>query len=259
MSGSLGMMKFTAMKTKLVRSLLSCFVLVLIAQLSGCSEQPPSALPQGLGVYEKASQDLAPPAAPAPKPEDLPFELGDNPNDKTAPKKTGTFLVKFETTAGDFVVEANRSWAPRGAQRFYELVKDNFYEGCRFFRVVPGFVVQFGISGSPEVHQQWNRNIPDDPVSQSNLRGYLTFATSGPATRTSQLFINYGNNTNLDTSGFSPFARVIEGMHNVDGINPQYGEQPNQTMIEERGNDYLEASFPELDYIKRVTLVSETE
>ena len=234
--------------------------LLLLTTLSGCSEQAPkSALPQGLGVYEKAAKEMEQPAPPAPNPEDLPLDLGDNPNDKSAPKKTGTFRVKFETTAGDFVVEANRAWAPRGAQRFYELVKDNFYEGCRFFRVVPGFVVQFGINGSPSVHQKWNRNIPDDPVVQSNLTGYLTFATAGPGTRTTQLFINYADNPSLDASGFAAFARVIEGMHNVEGINPQYGENPSQQMIEERGNDYLSTAFPDLDYIKRVTLISETE
>jgi cyclophilin family peptidyl-prolyl cis-trans isomerase len=242
-------------------SLLLMFSLLIFSAVCGCgeTEQTPG-LPQGLGEYEQTrkNQDL-PPAKQEMKPEDLPYNLGPNPNEKISVPQTGTFKVKFETTAGDFVVEVHRDWAPVGAQRFYELVQDRFYDECRFFRVVPGFVVQFGINGKPEKHRKWDRKISDDKVVQTNRRGTLCFATSGPDTRTTQLFVNFDNNTNLDGLGFSVFGEVIEGFHNVEGINPQYGEQPQQNLIEQQGNAYLERAFPELDYIKRATVISESD
>jgi peptidyl-prolyl cis-trans isomerase A (cyclophilin A) len=239
------------------------FVLALmgavISVVSGCSDSDTTpGIPQGLGDFDRTQkgQSLAIPEKEV-TPEDLPYNLGPNPTEKLDVPTSGTFRVKFETTAGDFLVEVHRDWAPVGAQRFYELVEDGFYNDCRFFRVVPGFVVQFGINGTPEKHRKWDRKIPDDKVVQSNRKGTLCFATSGPDTRTTQLFINYGDNSNLDRMGFSVFGEVIEGMHNVEGINPEYGEQPQQPLIERQGNAYLERQFPQMDYIRRATFVSE--
>lgn len=166
------------------------------------------------------------------------------------------FKVKFETTAGDFVVEVNRDWAPLGAARFEELIKAGYYDGNRFFRVVPGFVVQFGLNGDPKVAAEWERKrLKDDPVTQTNAPGTITFATAGPNTRTTQLFINLGNNRRLDTMGFSPFGKVVEGFDVVKKINAEYGESPNQGRITAEGNAYLEKAFPRLDYIKTARIV----
>src|SRR5256885_5603233 len=140
-------------------------------------------------------------------------------------KAPDTFQVKVATTRGDFVVTVNRAWAPLGADRFYNLVKHRFYDNASFFRVLPGFVVQFGISAYPPVNAVWQgANIKDDPVTQSNLRGYLTFATGGPNTRTTQVFINLGDNKRLDASGFAPFGQVTEGMNVVETMYEGYGE-----------------------------------
>ena len=167
----------------------------------------------------------------------------------------GSYLVTLETTRGEVVVEVFPGWAPKGAERFRELVEDGFYDGCRFFRVVPGFVVQFGINGDPAVHAKWNDKIADDPVTQSNKRGTLTFATSGPGSRTTQLFVNLGDNSSsLDGQGFSPFARVVSGMQYIDAITSEYGESPQQGAIEGEGNAYLEQNFPNLDYVKTATI-----
>ncbi len=175
-----------------------------------------------------------------------------------AEKAPETFQVKFETSAGDFVVDVTRAWAPNGADRFYEAVKAGFYDDCRFFRVVPGFMVQFGINGNPEVQEKWrDATIPDDPVKKSNTRGMVTFAkTSQPNSRTTQLFINYKDNSFLDNQGFAPFGKVSEeGMKAIDNISAEYREQPSQTLIQRRGNEYLKENFPKLDYIKKATIV----
>lgn len=170
-----------------------------------------------------------------------------------APEK---FRVLFETTRGKFVVEVTRSWAPRGADRFYELVQSGFFNDAGFFRVVPGFVVQFGLNADPAVQQKWTTaRIQDDPVIESNRRGTLTFAMAGPNTRTTQLFISYKDNTRLDGMGFAPFGRVVEGMEVVDAINAEYGEQPRQGAITARGNAYLKAEFPRMDFITRAVVV----
>lgn len=167
------------------------------------------------------------------------------------------FRVKFDTSKGPFIVEAHRDWAPRGTDRFYELVKKNFYDGDRFFRVVPGFIVQFGINGKPDTMDYWRPlAIPDDSVKQSNTRGMVTFAHAGPATRTTQLFINYGDNSaTLDGQGFAPFGKVVEGMQVVDSIYPGYGEEPDQNRIQVEGNEYLANHFPKLDYIKTARII----
>ncbi|HUW62842.1 MAG TPA: peptidylprolyl isomerase [Candidatus Bathyarchaeia archaeon] len=161
------------------------------------------------------------------------------------------FKVKFETSGGDFVVEVHRDWAPIGAQRFEELVKANYYDGNRFFRVLPGFVVQFGLNGDPKVAAEWEKKrIKDDPVKETNAPGTITYATGGPNTRTAQLFINLENNARLDPLGFSPFGKVVEGFDVVKKINSEYREMPNQGRITAEGNSYLERTFPRLDYVK---------
>jgi peptidyl-prolyl cis-trans isomerase A (cyclophilin A) len=166
-----------------------------------------------------------------------------------------TFKAKFDTSAGVFVVEVTRAWAPNGADRFYNLVKNGFYDGCRFFRVVPDFMVQFGINGDPSIQAAWrSANIQDDPVKQSNKRGYVTFATAGPNTRTTQVFINDKDNAFLDGQGFAPFGRVVTGIEVVSKIYSGYGERPNQGSIQMQGNAYLQKEFPKLDYVKTATI-----
>ena len=168
-----------------------------------------------------------------------------------------TFKALFETSAGDFVVEVHRDWAPNGADRFYNLVKNGFYDDCRFFRVMSGFMAQFGINGDPSIQSSWrSANITDDPVKQSNRRGYITFATAGPNTRTTQVFINFADNSFLDEKGFAPFGRVASGMNVVDKIYSGYGENPPelQSRLQMEGNAYLAKAFPKLDYIKKATI-----
>ena len=173
-----------------------------------------------------------------------------------------TFSAQFDTSAGPFVVEVHREWAPIGADRFYNLVKRGFFDNARFFRVIPGFMAQFGINGDPSISAVWRgARIPDDPVKQSNRKGYITFATGGPGTRTTQLFINLVDNVRLDGSGFAPFGQVVSGMNVVEKLHGGYGEGapagkgPEQGRVQMEGNKYLEAQFPMLDYIKMVTIV----
>jgi len=169
-----------------------------------------------------------------------------------------TFKVQFDTSKGVFTVTVTRDWAPRGADRFYNLVKNGYYDNCRFFRVVKGFMVQFGINGDPQVNAAWRpARFEDDRGKESNIRGYVTFAHAGPNTRTTQLFINYANNAFLDSQGFPPFGRVTEGMDVVDAINDEYGEKPDQRRIQLEGNAYLEQAFPNLDFINTAIIVSE--
>ncbi|MBI2422572.1 MAG: peptidylprolyl isomerase [Candidatus Hydrogenedentes bacterium] len=167
--------------------------------------------------------------------------------------------VKFECSCGDFTVELREDWAPKGVARFNELLEQSFFDGIRFFRVVTKprpFIVQFGIHGDPEVSAEWRDNkIKDDPVVGSNTEGTLCFATSGPNTRTTQLFINYGDNSFLDSQGFSAIGTVLEGMDTVRKICDAYGESPNQGMIQQQGNAYLESKFPKMDYIISTTVL----
>ena len=171
------------------------------------------------------------------------------------------YKVKFDTSKGPFVVEVTRAWAPKGADRFYNLVKSGFYDNVRFFRVISGFMVQFGINGDPGVMARWRTaQIGDDPVTQSNKRGTVTFAMAGPNTRTSQVFINFADNANLDGMGFSPFGRIVSGMNVVDALNPEYGEGaprgrgPDQSRLQSEGNTYLMKDFPRMDYVKKATI-----
>ncbi len=173
------------------------------------------------------------------------------------------YEVKFATTKGDFTVKVTRAWGPLGADRFYNLVKNHYYDSASFFRVLPGFVVQFGISGYPQVSRAWQTaTIKDDPVKQSNRRGYLTFATAGPNTRTTQVFINLADNGRLDAMGFAPFGEVTEGMGVVGQLYSGYGEGapqgrgPGQDLVASKGKAYLDKEFPKLDSIKSATLVA---
>lgn len=166
------------------------------------------------------------------------------------------YKLKFECSNGDFVLEIRKEWAPLGAERFYEICKEGVYNDARFFRVVPGFMVQWGIPGDPNLAAQWREaTMKDDPVIQTNSPGMISFATSGPNSRTTQVFINYGDNARLDGMGFAPFGKVVEGMDVVTAINAKHREQPNQGLIQRKGNEYLKATFPDLDYIKTVRLV----
>ena len=168
-----------------------------------------------------------------------------------------SYRARFETSAGTFVVEVTRAWAPLGADRFYNLVRGGFFDGTRFFRVIPGFMAQFGLNGDPGVNTRWRAaTIADDPVRQHNVRGTITFATAGENTRTTQMFINFGDNSRLDSQGFAPLGRVVEGMDAVDRIYSGYGETPNQGLIQMRGNAYLAAQFPKLDTIARATITT---
>jgi peptidyl-prolyl cis-trans isomerase A (cyclophilin A) len=171
------------------------------------------------------------------------------------------YKVNVDTSKGPFVLEIHRDWAPAGADRFYNLVRNGFYDDDRFFRVVSGFMVQFGINGDPKVSAVWREaNIKDDPVRQSNSRGMITFATAGPNTRTTQVFINFADNGALDRMGFAPFGRVVSGMNVVDALYNGYGEGaprgngPDQGRIQTQGNAYLTHDFAKLDYIKKATI-----
>jgi peptidyl-prolyl cis-trans isomerase A (cyclophilin A) len=172
------------------------------------------------------------------------------------------YKAKFVTSKGEFVIEVQRAWAPLGADRFYNLVKAGFFDRVKFFRAISGFMVQFGINGDPAISRAWKETrIQDDPVVKSNTRGYITFATAGPNTRTTQVFINLVNNTRLDASGFSPFGQVVTGMEVVDSFYTGYGEGapsgmgPNQGRIEAEGNAYLDRDFPRLDAVVTATIV----
>jgi peptidyl-prolyl cis-trans isomerase A (cyclophilin A) len=177
-------------------------------------------------------------------------------------KAPAEYEVKFVTTAGDFGIKVTRAWAPNGADRFYNLVRHHFYDGAAFFRVLPNFMAQFGLSPYPEVSRAWDKaNIKDDPVVQSNHRGFITFAMAGPNTRTTQVFINFANNERLDRDGFAAFGMVTDGMEVVDKLYSGYGEGapdgrgPNQELIGNRGRPYLAQMFPKLDSIKTSELV----
>ena len=179
------------------------------------------------------------------------------PKSSAPPQAPDSFRVTFETSRGPFVVQVWRSWAPLGADRFYDLTQQHFFDDSRFFRVVPGFVVQFGLNGDPKVNEPWDaKRLPDDSVRQTNARGTIVFATQGPNTRTHQLFINLADNPRLDGMGFAPMGRVVDGMSVVDSLYSGYGESPDQTLIQTLGNPYLDRTFPKLDRIKTAKIVT---
>ncbi len=208
--------------------------------LLGCKQTPPSDTPS--------------PAAPA--------ATGPMPAAATA-TAPDLFKVKMSTTKGNFVIEVHRDWAPAGADRLHNLVKLGYFNDVAFFRVVKGFMVQFGIHGDPAMNRAWRgARIQDDPTGkQSNTRGMVTFAMGGPNSRTTQLFVNYADNSRLDTMGFPPVGKVIEGMEVVDSIEGIYGEGapngtgPDQGRLQGEGNAYLKTSFPKLDYLKSATIL----
>jgi cyclophilin family peptidyl-prolyl cis-trans isomerase len=180
-------------------------------------------------------------------------------------KAPAVFRAKFTTTQGDFVIEVTRAWSPLGADRFYNLVKNGFYSDASLFRVLPRFVVQFGISSKPAIAKVWDHaTIKDDPVVESNVRDHVTFATGGPNTRTTQVFINLGDNARLDSMGFSPFGKVVEGMEVVEKFYSGYGEGapqgngPDQGRLTNEGKAYLDKGFPKLDSIKTAVILGST-
>jgi cyclophilin family peptidyl-prolyl cis-trans isomerase len=205
----------------------------------------------------EASPEASPTAKATPDPRAALLE----PSRATA-KAPATYRVRFETTKGAFVVEVHRDWAPRGADRFYNLVRAGYFDDVAFFRVIDNFMVQFGINGDPQVNTVWREaRMPDDLVKQSNTRGMITFATAGPESRTTQVFINFKDNSFLDGQGFSPFGRVVQGMAVVDSLYSGYGEGaprgrgPDQGRAQGQGNAYLKRSFPRLDFVKTARVV----
>ena len=166
------------------------------------------------------------------------------------------FQVSIETTRGTFVVEVTRAWSPRGADRFRDLVADGFFDESAFFRVIPGFVAQFGVNDDRKRNEQWDpKTIPDDSVKASNTRGTLVFASDGPNSRSHQLFFNLVDNARLDRQGFAPVGRVVRNMAVVDSIYAGYGERPNYHLLATLGNSYLRRMFPKLDYIKSARML----
>lgn len=222
--------------------------LSLLVLAASCGQEAPPAPPP------------APPAPRDPQPSNPLFDPKCEAMNETAPAK---FKVRFETSEGAFVVEVTRDWSPRGADRFYNLVRNRFYDECRFFRVLENFMAQVGINGEPRISRAFrDATLQDDPVQQSNTRGMVTYAkTNAPNSRGTQIFINYKDNRQLDAQGFSPFGKVIEGMEVVDRLHAGYGEggpgrnAPDQGRIEHEGNDYLRREFPELDYIRTARIV----
>lgn len=277
-----------------LRNLFGVLLILLVAGCGGSGEdaatppetesapaEPPPAEPEPTEeVSDQAQAGAEEPAEsePTPEPEPTPPPAAKRDERSTAPAgphpglrdpsqatetAPETFRVKFETTEGDFVVEVHRDWSPLGADRFYNLVKIGYFEDVAFFRVIPGFMAQFGMSGDPAIYRAWeDATILDEPVKQSNQRGYITFAKTGrPNSRSVQFFINFGDNRRLDAQGFSPFGRVVEGMDVVDSLYSGYGEGaprgrgPSQGLIARHGNEYLREQFPELDYIENATIM----
>jgi peptidyl-prolyl cis-trans isomerase A (cyclophilin A) len=220
--------------------------LLLLALLVGCQSSTENA------AAPSPPEEVAEPTAPDRSGRD--------------PKAPDTYQVKLDTTEGEVVIEVERALSPHGADRFYRLVKEGFYDGAKFFRVLPGFMAQVGMAADPKVNAKWqDARIPDDPVRESNTRGTISFAKPGaPNSRSAQIFINYGDNSSsLDPQGFSPFGKVTKGMENVEKLYSGYGEGfpngngPNQQAIAAEGNAYLERDFPELDAIKTARVFSE--
>jgi peptidyl-prolyl cis-trans isomerase A (cyclophilin A) len=229
----------------------------LAAALSACGAPAPAPTPS---PTPSPTPEATPSPTPSPTVSPMAPASGSSvlydPSRATA-KAPAAFRVRFATSRGAFVVAVTRAWAPLGADRFYNLVRAGFFDGARFFRVVPRFVVQFGLSGDPRVNAAWeSARIKDDPVTQTNGRGRITFATAGPGTRTTQLFVSLKDNRSLDGMGFAPFGEVsAAGMAVVDAIYAGYGELPDQGRITTEGNRYLESSFPRLDYVKKAEIL----
>lgn len=221
----------------------------------GCGMSEPAAPPVMNAIDQQQALEVA---AEVARTRARAAEAAENtkPMPSMAVPDSGKFEVEFDTSVGSFTIEVDREWAPVGANRFYDLVKEGYFNNSAFFRVVPGFMVQFGLAADPAVTAKWDREIQDDPVIKSNTRGYVTFAKTGaPHSRTTQLFINYGDNSRLDADQFSPFGFVTKGMDVVDKISSVHGEEPDQGRIKLQGKVYLRDSFPKLDFIKTATMV----
>jgi len=206
-----------------------------------------------------AAPKPAAPATAAPKPAAPAPNRLLNPAALTA-KAPESFKVKFDTTKGPVVLELHRDWAPKGVDRFYNMTRNGFFNGARFFRVIPMFMAQFGINGDPAVNEAWEKaRLADDPPNgKSNVRGILTYGTTGqPNSRGTQLFINYKDNSYLDKTGFVPIGEVVEGMELVDMLYADYGAAPQneQNTLVSQGNKYMQTKYPKLDYIKTATIV----
>ncbi len=219
-------------------------------------ETPPTEEPSAQPAEVQAPVEVVPAEEPAEISADL---LQPSRATATAPEN---FSIKLVTTKGDVVLECNREWAPLGVDRLYNLVKIGFFQDIAIFRVLDGFMAQFGIHGDPRVAGAWrNAKLTDDPMTQSNKRGTMSFATGGPNTRTTQMFINYGDNNRLDGMGFTPVAKVVQGMDVVDSLFSGYGEGfprgrgPDQGRVQKEGNTYLKADFPKLDRIVRAEIL----
>lgn len=241
-------------------ALVLAFSLAALASPVACGAGPSSQPSAPIALAAPPSSE--PVISLPPPPHHTPAELDPSLATARAPE---VFFAAFTTTKGDFVVEVHRSWAPNGADRLYNLVKLGFYDDTRFFRAVPDFMVQFGIPGDPQVAAKWrNASIPDDPVTQSNLRGFVTFAQTGrPNSRTTQVFISYANHARLDATGFAPVATVARGMDVVDALYKGYGEGPpsgrgpDQERVQSEGNAYLDQEFPKLDRILSTRIVEQ--
>ncbi len=255
-----------------MRSALWCMLTAATMLAAGCKTKQPESETKPAETAKTETPASAPAPAPAPvesKPATAPEAKTTTPAPAAKPgnllkpetlkeKAPEKYEVKFKTTRGEFTLQVTRAWAPLGADRFYNLVKAHFYDDTSFFRVVPGFVAQFGISGKPAVSAAWKHTeIPDDPVLQSNKRGYITFATAGPGTRTTQLFISLKDNAFLDAQGFSPFGSVEgKGMNVVEMLYEGYGNDggPAQDKIESQGTPYVKKGWPKLDFIVSASL-----
>jgi peptidyl-prolyl cis-trans isomerase A (cyclophilin A) len=240
------------MRTTLIRALPAA---AIAAALAACSAPAPAPSPSPTPSPTPAAVAPAPTPSPAASAAAAGAPALRDPRQATA-KAPATFRARFTTSRGTFVVSVTRAWAPLGADRFYNLVRAGFFDGARFFRVVPKFVVQFGLNGDPQVNAAWkSARLADDPVRQTNSRGRITFATAGPGTRTTQLFVNLKDNRGLDGMGFAPFGEISAGgMPVVDGIYAGYGELPDQGRITMEGDRYLESQFPRLDYVKKAEI-----
>jgi peptidyl-prolyl cis-trans isomerase A (cyclophilin A) len=237
------------------------FTFLLVALFIACAEEPAERIEEAPLEAEPTPTEVKPePEAPEEEVSKANPALLD-PSLAQA-RSPDLYRVRFDTTKGPFTVEVDRSWSPRGADRFFNLVKIGFFQDIALFRVLDGFVVQFGISGDPEINEIWrNATIKDEPVKASNRKGFITYAKGGKDTRTTQLFINLADNVNLDQMGFPPFGQVVEGMSVVESFYSGYGEGaprgrgPYQGRIQSEGNRYLRDEFPELDYIEKATLL----
>lgn len=260
-----------------IRRPMTRIALIMVMALAACDSKAPEkkadadatatkADPKAGASKDAPKKDDA--KADAPKKEEAKADAGDIDPRLLDPSKAvetapDTYKVKFETTKGDFVIEVKRDQAPLGADRFYNLIQIGFFNDAAFFRVIDGFMVQFGLHAEPKVNSKWRAaQIDDDPVKGSNKRGMVTFAKqNNPNTRTTQVFINFKNNANLDGMGFAPFGEVVEGMDIVDSLYKGYGEGaprgrgPAQGRIQSEGNKYLKKDFPELDYIKGASIL----